>query len=584
MVEDLLDRYQDLQLFCLIFVGIMKEQLPLLTVSDLSISFGTGAGALAAVKNLNFTLAGGKTLAIVGESGSGKSLLALSLMGLLPHTAQVEGSIIWHKESESLSLKQGRSKEWRLLRSIEIGMIFQEPMSALNPIQTVGDQIKEAIQIHQNLNSKIARSLALNWLENVQLPDPKVLYHRYPHQLSGGQKQRVMIAMAMCNHPRLIIADEPTTALDASVQQEIIALMQSLQRAHHMSMIFITHDLSLAADIADDILVMRKGLAIEQAPTKQIFDKPKELYTKALLACRPKPEQKGTLLPTVEDFIQGNDQRVPLVLPPSDTNLLLSVQNLNVCYPGKNGLWGKNNATFKAVQDVSFELKKGTTLGLVGESGCGKSTLVKSLIGLAPIYSGGFRIGETTVTAQSRDQVWRTVRQSIQLIFQDQFSAINPKQNIFDIITEPLWVNGLRNKNELEKSAVKLLDWVQLPQTALYRYPHQFSGGQRQRIGIARALSLAPQLIICDESVSALDVSVQAQILNLLKSLQYELGLTYLFISHDLSVVHYMSDDVLVMQQGRIVESGQAERVLNNPQHPYTRQLMDALPGKAFAL
>jgi peptide/nickel transport system ATP-binding protein len=463
-------------------------------------------------------------------------------------------------------------------------MVFQEPMSSLNPVMSVGKQLAEAILTHQKIPAKESKQLAIDWLGKVQLQEPAKMYGRYPHQLSGGQKQRVMIAMAMCNHPALLIADEPTTALDATVQQEIIRLMRFLQEEHSSAMIFITHDLALAATIADEVMVMYKGEVMEYGDAADVLKHPKHPYTQALLACKPSEEKKGHRLPVVDDFLNGGEVKVTLdtqtLATPnvqvSSAATLLAVNDLRVWFTESSNMMGKPTGYFKAVDGVSFAISKGEILGLAGESGCGKSTLGRSLVGLLPVHSGELIFNDEDI-AQLPVREWPRIRKQVQMIFQDPYSSLNPRMTIGDMLMEPMMVHHVVAKNELQKEALRLLDLVQLPATSLHRYPHQFSGGQRQRIGIARALALRPQLLICDESVSALDVSIQAQILNLLKDLQREFQLTYLFISHDLSVVHYFSDRVMIMQAGKIVETGDAGQVLMRPQHEYTKRLVGAM-------
>ena len=552
----------------------MQEQSVLL-VKDLKVSF-EGADGLVAVNRISFSIEKRKTLAIVGESGSGKSLTALALMDLLPKGAIMEGEIVLN------GIKVNDVEDKQVLRGKEMGMIFQEPMSSLNPVMKVGKQIAEAILAHHEIGNTEAKKQAKAWLAKVQLPSPEKMYDRYPHQLSGGQKQRVMIAMAMCNNPGLLIADEPTTALDVTVQAEIIELMGVLQKEYGTAMIFITHDLGLASKIADEILVMYKGEMTETGPIKEVLSDPKNLYTKALLACRPSLQQKGKRLPVVADFMEEGSDIVKRedaeVRPIVNAETILEVNDLKVWFSEKRNLFGKTTEYFKAVEGVSFNLHKGEVLGLVGESGCGKSTLSRSLMGLLPVNSGQILFRGKDL-AHIDDSEWRRVRRQIQMIFQDPYSSLNPRMSIGDMLMEPMMVHGIVAKNELEKESQRLLDIVHLPKDSMKRYAHQFSGGQRQRISIARALALRPELLICDESVSALDVSVQAQILNLLKELQAEFQLSYLFISHDLAVVHYMSDRVMVMSSGRIVESGDAEQVLRQPENEYTRRLVRAVPG-----
>jgi peptide/nickel transport system ATP-binding protein len=546
-------------------------------VQDLRISFGN----FIAVKGLSFALDKAETLAIVGESGSGKSLTALALMGLLPANAAISGKVQFGNQDNLLHLT---NKQWQGLRGSEIAMVFQEPMSALNPVMKVGKQLQESILTHQKISNQQAKQTAIDWLAKVQLPNPDKIYDRYPHQLSGGQKQRVMIAMAMCNQPVLLIADEPTTALDVTVQKDILALMHNLQQEHSTAMIFITHDLALASEIADKVLVMYKGEVMELGDVQQVLRHPQHPYTQALIACKPSPAHKGQRLPIVEDFlIDTTDapllkQSVQHTVSPEP---ILQVNNLCVWFTEEKNWLGKTISQYKAVDGVSFELKKGEVLGLVGESGCGKSTLSRSLMGLLPVTEGQVLFNGQDIVTISQSG-WKQVRRQIQMIFQDPFASLNPRITVGDMLMEPLRVHNIVPRTEWKKEAARLLNLVQLPADAMKRYPHQFSGGQRQRLGIARALALRPQLLVCDESVSALDVSVQAQILNLLKDLQAEFDLSYLFISHDLSVVHYISDRVMVMQAGKIVETGEAEKVLKHPTDPYTQRLIDAMPVMDF--
>jgi len=566
----------------------MMNVPPVLSVRSLEISF-PGATPVKVVDNVSFDLQPGRTLAIVGESGSGKSLTALALMGLQPRQAKVSGQATLHAEGKPYDLTRQTTDSWRNIRGKLTGMVFQEPMSSLNPVMKAGRQLAECILAHQNVSAAQAKQIAISWLERVQLPEPDVLYHRYPHQLSGGQKQRVMIAMAMCNHPSLLIADEPTTALDVTVQMEVVKLMKELQQQTGTAMIFITHDLELAATIADDLLVMYKGVVVEYGNAKRIFTHPQHFYSKALIACKPSEEQKGKVLPIVADFLNAeNDKKDPvasLVSQPgysaeqSNTTPLLQVNNLRVWFTAEKDWLGRTLKHFKAVNDVSFQLNKGEILGLVGESGCGKSTLSRSLLGLIPVHDGQiFFEGKDLAKADKSD--WRAVRSKMQMIFQDPFASLNPRMSVADMLAEPLLVHQIVPPADVQREVLRLLDMVHLTADSLKKYPHEFSGGQRQRLGIARALALRPKLLICDESVSALDVSVQAQVLNLLKEIQAEFGLSYLFISHDLAVVHYISDSVMVMQSGQIVESGSAQQVLKQPGHPYTQKLVASIPGR----
>ncbi len=548
----------------------------IISVNGLTIQFG-GAEPFTAVNNISFSIDKGKTLAIVGESGSGKSLTALALMGLLPAAASMAGDIIFNSNTA-----EGFVLQIAKMRGKNIGMVFQEPMSSLNPVMSIGKQLKEAILVHQDIKNAKAKLLAIDWLGKVQLSEPEIMYTRFPHQLSGGQKQRVMIAMAMCNHPSLLIADEPTTALDVTVQQEILRLMCYLQQEHGTAMVFITHDLGVAAEIADDVMVMHKGVMMEYGATNEVLANPKTDYTRALIACRPSAASKGARLQVVADFAgqEHKEPPKPVLYTQNDadktTTSLLTVNHLKVWFPGKTNLRGQPLSFYKAVDDVSFTINRGEVLGLVGESGCGKSTISKSIMGLVAVNEGEIVYNNRDIIKYTHKE-WRSVRRDIQMIFQDPYSSLNPRMTIGDILREPLMVHGIVPTQDLEKEVYRLLDIVQLPQDAYGRYPHQFSGGQRQRIGIARALALRPKLLICDESVSALDVSIQAQILNLLKDLQNEFGLTYLFISHDLNVVHYISDRVMVMQAGKIVETGEAGQVLKYPKEAYTQQLVAAM-------
>jgi peptide/nickel transport system ATP-binding protein len=551
------------------------ESLPAIIVDHLRIAFGKEQ---IAVQDLSFSVGTGKTLAIVGESGSGKSLTALALMGLLPKAARWDGTI--HMNAAHIT-NAAPQAFWRDMRGRVASMVFQEPMSALNPVMQVGRQLAEAIRANEGLSAAKARMAAIEWLRKVQIPDPGKSYYKYPHQLSGGQKQRVMIAMAMSANPALLIADEPTTALDVTVQAEIIQLMRALQRETGTALIFITHDLALATTLADDVLVLRNGEMLEYGPADKVLSSPQHPYTKALLACRPGAAEKGYRLPVVADFMETDGHppapKPVYTLPPSD-DVLLRVRQLRVWFPTALNWMGTPLHFMRAVEDVSFDLRRGEVLGLVGESGCGKSTISRAIMGLQHIESGQiFFEGQDLVHMNARSR--HRMHREIQMIFQDPFSSLNPRLTIGEAIMEPLLVHRIVPRREVRDEARRLMDMVHLPADALTRYPHQFSGGQRQRIGIARAIALRPKLIICDESVSALDVSVQAQILNLLKELQAALKLSYLFISHDLNVVHYMADRVLVMQTGKITERGSADEVLKHPKEPYTKNLVAAMPS-----
>ena len=528
-------------------------------------------------------------MAIVGESGSGKSVTALSLLQLLPKQSIVKGKVYFYqKEKQPLDLLNLTDAAINKIRGKNIAMIFQEPMTSLNPVFTCGQQVMEAIQLHQKINTKAAREKTIALFEKVKLPDPAVIINRYPHQLSGGQKQRVMIAMAMSCNPSLLIADEPTTALDVTVQKTILELIKELQQQNHMGVILITHDLGVVADIADKIVVMYKGEIVEQGDAKEVLQSPKHAYTKALLACRPAGKLKGERLPVVSDFIGDDRQQITDDGQRSTINhqpsTVLQVENLKVYFPVKKKLFGKATEFFKAVDDVSFEVQQGETLGLVGESGCGKTTLGRTILQLIPATSGKIYLGEKDIT-QIKPAALRNMRKDLQIVFQDPYGSLNPRITIGNSILEPLQVHGvLENKNQRKEKVIELLEKVSLRPEHFNRYPHQFSGGQRQRICIARALALNPSFLIFDESVSALDVSVQAQVLNLLNDLKKEFGFTSIFISHDLSVVRYVSDRILVMHKGKIVEQGTAEQIYHHPQNEYTQLLINSIPGKNINL
>jgi peptide/nickel transport system ATP-binding protein len=565
---------------------------PLLSIEDLSVDFVSGAQTTHAVRNVSLQVSRGEILALVGESGSGKSVTSLSILQLIPPPVHYSsGKIIFNEEgSESIDILRASAKQIRELRGAKIAMIFQEPMTSLNPVMTCGKQVMEALLTHTNLSSTEARRQTIGWFEKVQLPEPSKIFNRYPHELSGGQKQRVMIAMAMCCRPALLICDEPTTALDVTVQKTILELIKELQQQENMGVIFITHDLGVVAEIADRVAIMYKGEIVEQNTKENIFKRPQHVYTRALIACRPALHSKDERLPTVSDFLEKEEATQKLNIsveraetsdgnPAAPSHPLLQVQNLAVRFPGKTNLLGKPKTYFTAVDKVSFEIFKGETLGLVGESGCGKTTLGRTLLGLILPSSGKILYNNTDIT-QFRKGEMQTLRKEVQLIFQDPYSSLNPRIAIGDAIAEPMLVTGIENRSSQRKKRVaEILEKVSLSPAMMNRYPHEFSGGQRQRIVIARALSMNPGFIVCDESVSALDVSVQAQVLNLLNQLKQELGLTMLFISHDLSVVRYMCDRILVMNKGRIVESGLAEEVYHRPQNPYTQKLIEAIPA-----
>jgi peptide/nickel transport system ATP-binding protein len=560
---------------------------PLLAINDLSVAFRTEGEVVQATKDISLAVHRGEILALVGESGSGKSVTSLSILQLLPSppAEYTSGSIQFTDGTSTIDLLRLSPNELRQIRGHRIAMIFQEPMTSLNPVMKCGPQVAEAILQHKKVSAAEARQQAISWFRKVQLLDPEGLYHRYPHQLSGGQKQRVMIAMAMCCQPALLICDEPTTALDVTVQKTILQLIKDLQQEQNMGVIFITHDLGVVAEIADRVAIMYKGEIVEQGDTQSIFQHARHPYTKALIACRPALHPKGEKLPVVADFLQAakeppSVQKIQEPAPVTQERLV-EVQDLTVKFPTKTNLLGKPLAFITAVDRVSFDIYQGETLGLVGESGCGKTTLGRTLLRLVEPSNGQIRINGTDITTLSSQELKR-FRKEVQLVFQDPYSSLNPRLTIGDALEEPIQVTGLlQSRQERKKRVADLLDKVSLPSGAAHRYPHEFSGGQRQRIVIARALSLSPTFLVCDESVSALDVSVQAQVLNLLNDLKRELGLTLLFISHDLSVVRYMSDRLMVMHHGKIVESGESEQVYNHPQSEYTQKLLAAIPKVA---
>ncbi len=583
---------------------------PLLQIKNLSVDFETEYGSTSAIKNISFEINKREIVAVVGESGSGKTVTSLSILQLLqsPPAKYTSGEILFSKNGDTQTdLLQLSEQQMRSIRGNEIAMIFQEPMTSLNPVQTCGNQVMEVIQLHENKNKTAARKKTIELFEHVQLPNPANILERYPHQLSGGQKQRVMIAMAMSCNPSLLIADEPTTALDVTVQKTILQLIENLQQQHDMGVIYITHDLSLVAEIADKVIVMYKGSVVEAGSVKDIFLHAQHPYTKALLACRSVLHSKGKRLPVVSDFfheekvngqlsiVNSEEETSKKLSDTSDEEArqitsdglnrtsfikspILKVQNLKVFFPVKKNFFGKTLLQFNAVDDVSFEIMKGETIGLVGESGCGKTTLGRALIRLIEPTAGNI-LFEGKDIAHIEKKEMRRMRKDIQIIFQDPYGSLNPRITIGSAIQEPMKIHGLLPNNKQRKDKViELLEKVNLKPEHFNRYPHEFSGGQRQRICIARALGLNPQFLICDESVSALDVSVQAQVLNLLNDLKKEFGFTSIFISHDLSVVRYISDRIMVMNKGKIEETGTADEVYFHPEKEYTKKLIASIP------
>ena len=561
---------------------------PLLEIKNLSVSFIQEGISTNAVQDVSFTVPGGKITAIVGESGSGKSVTALSILQLLPTQANSKGEILFSPNGEDqVILNALPGKEINKIRGNKIAMIFQEPMTSLNPVFTCGFQVMETLMKHRKLNRKEAKQQTIRLFEQVELPDPAAMIDRFPHQVSGGQKQRVMIAMAMSCQPDLLIADEPTTALDVRVQKNILQLIKKLQQQNNMSVLLITHDLGLVADVADELIVMYNGQIAEQGNATGILKDPQHSYTKALLACRPAANSKGKKLSVLKDFLEPRES-IPAMIESNDVRIIhnkpvLSVKDLRVYFPAKKNIFGKTTAFVKAVDDVSFEVRQGEIVGLVGESGCGKTTLGRTILQLIKPTAGKIILNGKDITSMSSGQL-RHARKDLQIVFQDPYGSLNPRIHIGSAILEALKVHQLYENNTMRKEMViEMLEKVQLSPDHFKRYPHQFSGGQRQRICIARALALKPSFLIFDESVSALDISVQAGILNLINELKADLNFTSIFISHDLSVVHYISDSILVMNKGKIIESGNAGEIYFNPKMEYTQQLIEAIPGRKLA-
>jgi peptide/nickel transport system ATP-binding protein len=588
---------------------------PILQIDGLKTYFHTDDGIVKAVDDVSLTIERGQTLGVVGESGSGKSVTSLTVMRLLPdHAARIAGGSVQFLGRDLLSVPKSEMPD---VRGKQIGMIFQEPMTSLNPVYRVGDQVAEAILRHENVSRDEAMKRVIELFEEVGIPDPPSRIHSYPHEMSGGQKQRVVIAMALACNPQLLIADEPTTALDVTIQAQILDLLRKLRDARQMSILFITHDLGVIAEIADSVAVMFRGRLVEYGDITSIFANPQHPYTKGLLACRPRLDSPYRILPTVQDFMETwtEDGEVKMKerelsaerlveleqggrdkMPEGQGEPILSVKNLTVHFPLERSFFGKVTKWVHAVNGISFDVYPGQTLGLVGESGCGKTTTGRAILRLVeptggevvfghrvrggPIAGGVVHDGRETVNLQKLDaNQLKAVRRNLQIIFQDPYSSLNPRLTIEQAITEPMLVHGVGSSDaDRRDRAAALLEECGLSSAYLRRFPHEFSGGQRQRICIARTLALEPEFIICDESVSALDVSVQAQVLNLLKELQLKRQLTYIFISHDLSVVKFMSDVMCVMQAGNIVEQGPADEIYANPREAYTQRLIEAIP------
>ena len=536
----------------------------LLSVNNIEVCFSLDGKIQKAVESIEFGIKSAETLAIVGESGSGKSVTALSIMGLIQKTGGkiTKGSVLFERESgESIDLVRASDEQMRMIRGNEIAMVFQEPMTSLNPVFTVGDQIKEALMIHQNMTNKDADSYVLDVLDQVKISEPKRRFQQYPHELSGGMRQRVMIAMALVCRPKLLIADEPSTALDVTIQAQILWLLSKLKEETGTSLLFITHDLGIVAQIAERVVVMSEGKVVESGTVHQIFRSPSQTYTQNLL----------NSVPILGTFQSEIDTERPT------TETTIKIEHATIRFPLKSRLFSKYRKEVLAVDDVSFEVRKGKTLGLVGESGCGKSTICRAIVGLANLTAGLILVGKTKIVPKTRNLPLEA-RRSTQIIFQDPLASLSPRRTAFNQIAEPLKIHNYGSKLQIQERVEWLVEKVGLTKKQLERYPHEFSGGQRQRLCIARAIALNPQVLIADEPVSALDVSIQAKVLDLLTSLQEEFSITFLFVSHDMAVVEKMSDDIAVMYMGRIVEYGDRNSILSNPVHPYTQNLLTSVP------
>lgn len=577
-----------------------KTSENIIDVQNLSIDFKTDGGLVHAVKNISFSIPRGKTLSLVGESGSGKSVTSLALMRLLPTPPAVirSGKILLEGED----ILQASEQRMCQLRGNRMSMIFQEPMTSLNPVYSIGNQIIETVLQHEKMSKKEAWEKSVELLDKVGIPKPRERMDWYPHNMSGGQRQRVMIAMAIACNPALLIADEPTTALDVTIQKQVLNLLAKLQQEFNMSLLFITHDLGVVADIADEALVMYRGEIVERGRTAKLFESPKHPYTKGLLACRPALDKNPERLPVLSDFMNEDGTERPTAPPPThivvkdgkpvleisgkeakpvdvdSAPTLVQLKDIKTYFPSKHGFWGNVQSYTHAVDGVSLNIKKGRTLGLVGESGCGKTTLGRSILRLIEPTAGEILYNGTNVTTLSKHDM-REMRRKMQIVFQDPFASLNPRMSVGAILKEPLEIHNIgKGESERNDRVAELMKVVGLKPEMLNRYPHEFSGGQRQRIGIARALAVDPEFIICDESVSALDVSIQAQVLNLFLDLQERFNLTYVFISHDLAVVKFIADEVAVMYNGKIVELNTAQGIYEDPKDPYTKKLLDAIP------
>lgn len=585
----------------------------LLEVNNLTVEFATERGLVKAINGISYSLEKGQCIGIVGESGSGKTVSSLALMRLLPRSGKISGGdLIFNSRHGKTVIQNLSEKEMRSFRGNEIAMVFQEPLTSLNPVLTCGNQVMEAIMLHQHVSKNESCNRTLELFKRVKLPRPETLLDSYPHQLSGGQKQRVMIAMAISCNPSLLIADEPTTALDVTVQKAILELLKELQQENNMSIIFISHDLGVIAEIADKALVMYKGDIVEQGNILDIFSNPQHPYTKGLLACRPPFDKRLHILPTVKDFLEpqmpkgASNNAIPNMdtfveslfrgLGQDNMNIItpeerkeahqklyaqepiLKVENLKTYFPIHKGILGKTTDYVKAVDDISFDIYPGETLGIVGESGSGKTTLGRTILRLIEPTSGNINYKGNDILKLSAGEM-RHYRKKLQIIFQDPYSSLNPHLTVGESIVEPMRVHEiLSDEKERKLRAIELLERVNMNATQFNRYPHEFSGGQRQRICIARALALNPEFIVCDECISALDVSVQAQVINLLSELKKDFGFTYLFISHDISVIKFISDRMIVLYNGKIEEMGDADEIYFNPQKEYTQRLINAVP------
>ena len=553
---------------------------PLVSVRNLRVAFRLDRRqTFEAVRGVSFDIPKNATVALVGESGSGKSVTSLAILGLLPPENSIVGpaSSIMFGGRNILELSPG---DLRQLRGAQISMIFQEPMTSLNPVFTVGYQLTEVLRLHMGLTPAVARKRAIELLDEVGIPDPEYKVNAYPSQMSGGQQQRVMIAMAIACEPKLLIADEPTTALDVTIQKQILDLIAALQRKHQMSVLFITHDFAVVGEIADRVVVMRNGEIKEQGTAKRVFEDPQDAYTKALLQCRPRLDRRPVRLPVIEDFMDGGAHAMNLTERPrgivASDPIILAVKNLGKDFYSREGLFGRRK--FEAVKDVSFCLPKGKTLGLVGESGSGKTTVGLTLMRLHEASAGEAIFEGKDILAMSQKD-FMPYKRRIQIIFQNPYASLNPRFTVGHILIEPMDIHRIgASAQERTELAFELLEKVGLPEVSFYKYPHEFSGGQRQRIAIARCLTMKPDILICDESVSALDVSVQAQVLNLLQDLQDEFHLSYIFISHDLAVVKYIADEIMVMSEGRIVEIANSDEIYRNPREAYTQRLLASIP------